>query len=127
MKSKILNLLLVITSLFGYLEWGKDNHTFLFQAEGEVFSQFFTNPGSVIHPFVLLPILGQVILVSTLFQTKPSKILTYTGIACLGLLLGLMFFIGIWDLHWKILFSTLPFFLTVFFVIRNFRKGEGLK
>lgn len=127
MKSKILNLLLVITSLFGFLEWGNDNSSFLFQAEAEVFRKLFTNPTSIIHPFIMLPLFGQVLILVTLFQSNPSKTLTYIGIACLGLLLGLMFFIGIWDLHWKILFSTLPFFLTVFLVVRNFRKGEGFK
>ncbi len=32
MKSKILNFFLIITSLLGYLEWGGNSHSFLFQA-----------------------------------------------------------------------------------------------
>ena len=31
MKAKFLNLLLIISSLFGYLEWGAGNKTFLFE------------------------------------------------------------------------------------------------
>lgn len=33
MKGKIFNIILIITSLFGYLEWSGDSHSFLFQAE----------------------------------------------------------------------------------------------
>jgi hypothetical protein len=114
--------MLIFTSLFGYLEWGKDSHSFLFQVEFEVFSQFFTNPASVPHPFILVPLFGQVLILVTLFQSNPSKILTYIGMACLGLLLGLMFFIGLWGFNFKILISTLPFTVTVILVIRNFSK-----
>ena len=53
MKSKILNLLLIVTSLFGYLEWGGNNSILLFQAEADIISKLFTDPTSVIHPFIL--------------------------------------------------------------------------
>ena len=39
MKSKIYNLLLILTSLVGYLEWGRKNHQFLFEAEAEIFTK----------------------------------------------------------------------------------------
>jgi hypothetical protein len=39
MKQRILNLLLIVTSLFGYLEWGADNRMFLFQGELEVLTK----------------------------------------------------------------------------------------
>ena len=51
MKSKLLNALLIVTSLFGYMEWGGGNHLFLFQAEGQVLAKMFTDPMSVLHPF----------------------------------------------------------------------------
>ena len=41
MKSKILNFLLIIFSLFGYLEWSGNQHIFLFEAEIEIFSKLF--------------------------------------------------------------------------------------
>ncbi len=40
LKSKILNFLLLITSLIGYLEWGNGQHTFLFQAEVDIIAKF---------------------------------------------------------------------------------------
>lgn len=122
---KLLNLLLVLTSLLGYLEWGVDNSTFLFQAEYEVVIKIFTDPGSVMHPFVILPMLGQLLLLITLFQQEPSKRLTLIGIGCIGLLLGLMFIIGLIGPDIKILLSTVPFMLTATSVVMKFRKGKA--
>jgi len=75
MKRKAYNLGLLLTSLIGYLEWGGNNNTFLFQAEGEILSKLFTDPGSVVHPFTLLPMTGQLILIVTLFLKEPTKII----------------------------------------------------
>lgn len=123
MKSKILNILLIITSLIGYLEWGGDNHVFLFQGESEIIIKLFTNPASVIHPFILLPLVGQILLLITLFQKSPGKILTYFSITSLGLLLGFMFVIGLLIMNFKIVLSTIPFMITAVLTIRNFREN----
>ena len=118
MKSRLLNALLVISSLFGYLEWGQNNKMFLFQAEAEIVSKLFNHFASVMHPFTMLPLLGQVILLITLFQKRPNKKLTYIGIGGIGILLTLMFVIGCISFNFKILFSTIPFLTLGFFTIR---------
>jgi hypothetical protein len=122
MKIKILNLLLIISSLFGYLEWGANNHSFLYEGEYEVLTKIFSDPQSVVHPFTLIPLFGQVLLFTTLLQAKPSKILTYAGIGCLGLLLGFMFFTAIARMKFNILISTLPFIIIATLSIREVRK-----
>ncbi len=122
MKSKLLNLLLIATSLFGYLEWGGDNHSFLFQAEGQVLTKIFTDPASVLHPFTVLPIIGQILLLVTLFQKQPSKILTYAGIAGLGILLSFIFLVGALSLNFKIMLTALPFLALTVITIRHYRK-----
>ena len=122
MTQKILNALVVVTSLFGYLEWGEGNSTFLFRAEWEVLRKLFSDPVSAAHPFTLLPLLGQVLLLVTLFQREPSRWLTYIGIAGLGLLLLLMAFIGVISLNYKIFLSTIPFIATAILAIREARK-----
>lgn len=119
MKVKVLNALVVTTSLFGYLEWGKDNHMFLFQAEAEILRKLVSDPQAVIHPFTLLPLFGQIVLLITLFQKKPSRFLTIAGIAGIGLLLGLMFVIGLLSLNLKIIISTLPFLITAVWAWRD--------
>jgi NAD/NADP transhydrogenase beta subunit len=119
---RLLNLMLILTSLLGYLEWGVDNSAFLFQAEYEIFTKLFSDPISGLHPFVVLPLIGQLLLLITLFQKEPGKRITLIGIGCVGLLLGLMFIIGIIGPDIKILLSTLPFIVTATIVVLNFRK-----
>jgi hypothetical protein len=123
-KSKLLNLLLIVTSLFGYLEWGGGNHTFLFQAEGEVLSKLFSNPASVLHPLTVLPIIGQILLLITLFQHQPNKVLTYMGMAGLGILLSFIFLVGALGLNLKIMLTALPFLVLAVITIRHLRKMQ---
>lgn len=122
MKSKILNVFLIISSLFGFLEWGHNYSMFLFQAEAEIISKFFTNPISVLHPFTILPFVGQVLLLLTLFQKNPSKIMTYIGISGIGILFSLMFLIGCLSINFKIISSTIPFLTLGYYTFTYCRK-----
>ncbi len=122
MKRKVLNGLAVLTSLFGYLEWGGGNGAFLFQAELEVLGKLFSDPVSAAHPFTLLPMFGQLLLLITLFQKEPSRWLTFIGIGCVGLLLLFMFLIGLLALNFKILLSTVPFVVTAILAVMEARK-----
>ncbi|HCX21705.1 MAG: hypothetical protein CMB80_32580 [Flammeovirgaceae bacterium] len=122
MKLKSLLLLLVASSLFGYLEWGGGNSSFLFEAEYEVLIRLFNSPESASHPFTLIPLAGQVLLLISLILYKPKKILIYIGIACLGLLLYFMFVMGLFSLNLKIIGSTLPFTALSIYTIWYLRK-----
>lgn len=126
MKTKILILSLIIASLFGYLEWGGGNHTFLFESEYLVFTKLFSEPGSVLHPFIIFPLIGQVLLIVTIFQKKPNKYFIYSGIGCVALLLSFMVIVGVLAMNWKILVSVLPFFIITWFVIKDFRLAKPL-
>jgi hypothetical protein len=121
-KERIISLALIVTSMFGYLEWGGGNAMFLFQGEIDVARRLFSDPLSVAHPFVLLPVAGQIILLVTLFPGVPRRTLTYLGIACLGLLLGFICFIGVISLNLKIFASTLPFIFVAVYAIRSYRQ-----
>lgn len=125
MKNKVLNTLVILSSLFGYLEWGEQNSTFLFQAEYEVLKSLFTDISAVAHPLTLLPLLGQLLLLITLFQKKPSKALTYIGITCLSILLALMLVVGVMIFSVKIIVSVLPFFILVFLIIRTYKQQKS--
>jgi hypothetical protein len=122
MKSKILNFLLIFFSLFGYLEWSGNQHIFLFEAEIEVFSKLFTSPNSVLHPFIILPIIAQFLLLISLFQKTPSKKLTNISVFGLGILLVFMLFIGIISLNYKIALSTIPFIVVSIVTMLHHRK-----
>lgn len=123
-KTKILNLLVIISSLIGYLEWGKEQKLFLYQAEAEIITKIFIDPRSVLHPFIILPFVGQILLLITLFQTNPSKILTIISISSLGLLLSFMFVIGILGENLKILLSTIPFLVISIYTLIHIRKKQ---
>lgn len=118
-RAKLLNLGLVLTSLLGYLEWGKDQSALLFEAEADLLLKASSAPAGVLHPFTLLPLIGQLALLSTLFQRSPGRGRTLAGIAGLGLLLGLMFLIGLLTMNLRILGSTLPFLVLAAVAVRG--------
>ena len=95
---------------------------YLWEGEWQILQRLVTAPGSVLHPFTLLPLLGQVVLLITLFQRQPSRWLTYLGIAGIGLLLVLMFMIGLIGANWKILLFSLPFLVVAVFTLVYHRR-----
>lgn len=115
---RILNLLLLLSFLIGYLEWGPKQHAFIFSAEYDVVRNAFKNPFSVIHPFILLPFTGQILLLITIFQKRPNRILTLTGLACLSILIFILIIAGLLTLNVKILLSVIPFLFIGMFVLK---------
>lgn len=118
---RLLNVLLLITSLMGYLEWGTDQHSFLFQAEYQILAGPW-EAGNFQHPLVLLPMVGQVLLLVTVFQKTPGKWITLIGMGCIGLLLMMVLLAGALSLNVRMLASVLPFFITAAFVARKALK-----
>lgn len=125
-KTKLLIVLIILTSLFGYLEWGKGNSSFLFEAEAEVISKLVSDPTSVIHPFTLLPLLGQILLLIMLFRKRPAKVLTFVGICGIGILLAFMFVIGLVSLNFKIMLSVTPFLILSALTLRQFKRMRDI-
>ena len=121
MKSKMLNLGIMITSLLGYHEWGADNKYFIFQMEWEVITKMVNDISAGFHPLILLPMLGQILLLITLFQKEPGRLLTYLGTGMLCLILAFIFLIGLLNLDIKVIASFIPFILMVALMIRHQR------
>lgn len=124
MKFKLINILLIVSSLIGYLEWGNHNHVFLAEAEIDIIQKLFTNPQAALHPLTVLPLIGQIILLITVFQKKPSKLFSLIGIYSLGILLAFMFIVGIMSLNFKIILSTIPFITIAIYTIVVYRKED---
>ena len=114
---RLINICLLLTFLLGYLAWGK-NHSFIFQLEAEIFLKGKNDLKSILHPLILIPFFGQIILLYTIFQQKVSRILSLIGLACLSTLMLLLFVIGLLDFNIKIAGSTLPFIIMGIFVLR---------
>ncbi|MBA4155240.1 hypothetical protein [Flavobacterium sp.] len=123
---KTLNILLIITSLFGYTEWGQNKHAFIFEMEYEVVSNFTSNPGTFTHPLVVLPFFGQLVIVFTLFQKEPNRILTFIGLGCLSTILIMFFIAGVFATNSKMIISTLPFILVALYTLRHYWKKKSV-
>jgi hypothetical protein len=119
---RFLHPVLVLTSLIGYLEWGQGHHTFLFSLEYDIITTMFRNPTAILHPFVIVPLFGHIILIGTSFQRNPPRLYTYVGMACISVLLFMMFVVGCLSMNIKIILSTMPFLLTcgiALFILRT--------
>ncbi|MBS1535134.1 MAG: hypothetical protein JST78_08655 [Bacteroidetes bacterium] len=119
MKPKIYNVLLLLSFQFGYLEWGTNQHQFVFQAQFEIITKAFSNFMSVVHPFTVLPFLGECLLVLTLFQKNAHRKLTMTGVFLLGFFMLLLLLIGLASLKIKIILSVLPFWIVFYLIWKN--------
>jgi hypothetical protein len=70
----------------------------------------------------MIPIMGQMILAFTLFQKCPGKVLTYIGLAGIGVLMLLVLVTGLLGGGFKTVISTMPFLLTSVLVILHIRR-----
>ena len=122
MKIKVITTLIILSSLFVYLEWGKDNHSFLFQAEYEVLYKLISDPVAALHPLTLIPLLGQILLLISVFKHEPGKWMIITGVISLGILLGFILVIGSMVPNVKMILSTIPFMLFVTWLWKDLRQ-----
>jgi hypothetical protein len=121
---KIIAAGLLISSLFVYLEWGGGYHAFIIQGEWEMFSKALIDPMSALHPFVLLPLAGQIMLLYTLFQKEPGRRLTLMALGCLSILILFITFVGVISKNYKIVLSTLPFIAFGVATLRVHRRSN---
>ena len=125
-KLRLLKFGILLSFLFCYLAWGKENSEFIFQIEYEVFAKNAV-ADSFIHPLILLPFLGQVLPVISVFSAKPMKRLTTLGILLLGILVIMILIAGSLSLSFKMAGSTLPFvfLLLIYLKISNIEGKEA--
>ncbi len=126
-KIKILTILLIISSFIGYLEWPGNNHGFLIVMQYEIIFGKYFDLKNFFHPVILLPLIGEILLIITLFQGKPSKKLLFTGMACLSVIMFIIFIVGITSLNIKIFASSIPFFIIGFIILKMTVKFKRKK
>lgn len=121
-RKKWINVCLLLTSLIGYLEWGTGNHAFVVEVEAVLFLRNAGSHDALLHPVVIIPFCGQLILLFTLFQRTPARILTWIGLACLSTIMLLLFLAGLLSFNWKIIVSAMPFIITGILALKYNRK-----
>ena len=120
-KRQFLILGIILFSLIPYLEWGGGHAAFIFQMEAEILSGLFEEPGVLLHPMLLGPLVGQLCLLYSII-TKKYRPWALIGIGGLSILFILVLYIGISELNWYTVISVLPFF--IFSVLFIFKKYE---
>lgn len=119
---RLANIGLLITSLFGYTEWGKGRSAFLYEMEYELLFRQTHLLESLTHPIVIASLSGQLILFYCVFKKDCSKTLNITGVVLLSLLMLLVLLVGILSSNIKIILSALPFLCFTLFLIITIKK-----
>lgn len=122
LQSRVISLFIILSSLFPYLSWGMgSNSAFLFEIEWQILSHINTDASAILHPMVLIPITGQLVIL--IFGVIYPKIpMVYLGILCLFMLIGFVMFIGFFSQNFQIILSCIPFLLSSVLYILLIKK-----
>lgn len=94
----------------------------MFQIIGSIAGNLPSDPFMLLHPAILIPLVGVLMLLTTLFRKGPSKWLTLLGLTCLGMLVVFLLFIALVGMNLKMLLSQLPFMIIAVCMVVNERK-----
>lgn len=119
---RLANIGILVSSLFGYMEWGKDQHSFLFEIEYELLFGQKNLLETITHPIVLASLSGQLLVFYCAITTNSSKKLNLLGLFLLGGLLLFILLAGILSANLKMIGSTLPFLIFAILLIVAIKK-----
>ncbi len=105
-----------------YTEWGGGQSAFIFQIELEFFSNFTQNLSSFSHPLILAGLLGQLGLIYGMVVSKPHFWIIGACLGFLSLVVGIFLLAGLLSLNFKIIGSTIPYWVLVVFWFRTGNK-----
>jgi hypothetical protein len=106
-----------------YLEWA-DQSAFMFEMEYEFFFGGKDVAASFSHPLILLPFVGQLLLVGSLLLRNSPRYLALIGAIMLCPLVFMIALAGALGFNWRILLSTFPFLISFIVFIRIYRKDR---
>jgi hypothetical protein len=118
--SRVLNIALLISFSFVYLDWGHDGAEFIWQLEAFTFIGPVPNLVLLANPFFILSFVGQLLLVISTIKSPPSRRMTRYGFAFLSGIVILVLLIGLIMMKGKMILSTLPFLvLASIFIVKS--------
>jgi hypothetical protein len=124
---RLLNIALLITFLFVYLDWFHDGAGFIWQVESSMFSELHFHIGLLANAVFLLFILtfiGQALLIVGAIKAHYSKRVTICAVILLNPIVVLVLIMGLLIPDIKIALSTAPFLILVaIFII----KGRNMR
>jgi hypothetical protein len=119
---QFINIGLLLAFSICYLEWGGGNSSFVFQAEYELFSSKDKLLSSLTHPIILAGLIGQILLLYSIFSKKPKRWLNTIGILILSPVVLLAFLAGALSQNWKMIAAALPFIILAAIYFLKSRK-----
>ncbi len=109
--------------LFCYFEWS-DQSAFVYEVAYQLLFEKSEKANAFSHPLVLLPFLGQLLVLISVFLPKPKRWMVFSGMAMMGLLVLVLLIVGVVGKNWRIAVATLPFFGAVVWCWRVFRMKK---
>ncbi|MDX2284551.1 MAG: hypothetical protein NW241_10325 [Bacteroidia bacterium] len=119
---RLIPALVLLTGPLAYLEWGGGQHGFLGQIEYGIFFGPDASLKNLLHPLILLPVCGQLLLACTLFLRHPSRALSLAGTALQAPLLLLVLAAGILSGNLRMILSCVPFWAAAVLQLLAYRK-----
>lgn len=115
MKSKLLNFLLIVTSLLGYLEWGGDNHIFLFQSRSRNPFKIIYRPTFCLTPFYITATRRTNNFINNIISKKTWYILYILKYSRIRIVI--CFYVCNWFNHYEL--QNLAFNISIYFCCRT--------
>ncbi|HAP00680.1 MAG TPA: hypothetical protein DCQ93_02035 [Bacteroidetes bacterium] len=115
-------LLLLISFLFCFLEWGNNHSSFIFQLEYEILMNTNQASENFMHPLILFPFIGEILLLILIFKKKPKRWLIIISILFPGILVMMILLVGLLSLNIKIICSAIPFLITAILILRSMNQ-----
>ncbi|MGX7668484.1 hypothetical protein [Flavobacterium pedocola] len=119
---RLSNIGILITSLFGYMEWGANNDSFLFEAQYEILFGHHNFIESITHPIILFSISGQLLILHCAIKNNSSKKTNIAGLILLSLIMLLIILGGSLSSNTKMILSTVPFLFFAALLIIAIKK-----
>lgn len=116
---------LFVSSFIGYLEWGNQSQ-FIAEIELDLLLKITQTVEAFIHPFILLPLLGQIVLLISFLLPKPKIWLVIIASSGIALLFLMLFLIGILNSNLKMTCCSFPF-LVFYSLLITRRKSLNLE
>lgn len=126
---RLINTGLLLSFAIGYMEWGGENASFVFQVIGVMFQKEGNLLTTLTHPIILIGIIGIVLLLVSIFSKAPNKILNIAGIILPGVVMGFILLAGMLSFNLRMLVSVIPFiaFTLLYFWYQQRKSKQQLK
>jgi hypothetical protein len=106
---KVFLILVLAGFSLGYMEWGSNQHSFIFETQMLIFSQPEKMVSNFTHPIILAGLLGQLILLAALLGFPVRRYLLALALGLLAIPILLIFLAGALSQNLAMMCSCIPF------------------